>query len=88
MSKVRAPRRPNGEDLAVTVANQEKQIQIQLLIDRVEELIAENGALKSDRANLLNRCRLVTELEEKDAYNRGYIARVKEADDKMFGPPL
>jgi hypothetical protein len=85
MSKVRAPRKPKDEGLAVTVANQDRQIK--LLIDRVEGLIAENGALKSDHANLLNRCRLVSELEEKDAYNRGYIARVKEAYDKMFGPP-
>jgi hypothetical protein len=86
MSKVRAPRKPKDEDLAVTVSNQDKQIK--LLIDRVEGLIAENGALKSDKANLLHRCQKVSELEEKDAYNRGYIARVKEADDKMFGPPL
>jgi hypothetical protein len=47
MSKVRAPRKPKGEDLAVTVANQDKQITV--LIARCEELSALRDQYKSDR---------------------------------------
>lgn len=41
--KIRAPRKPRGEDLSVTMANQDRQIQ--LLIDRVEELRKERDEL-------------------------------------------
>lgn len=43
MSKVRAPRKPKDEELAVTVANQDKQIKV--LIERCQELCKERDDL-------------------------------------------
>jgi hypothetical protein len=42
-TKTRPSRKPPGEDLVVTVANQDRQIQV--LIDRVEELRKERDVL-------------------------------------------
>ena len=36
MSRIKPPRKPKGEDLSITVANQDRQIV--LLLDRIEEL--------------------------------------------------
>lgn len=43
--KIRAPRKPRGEDLSVTVANQDKQIK--LLIDRCATLERDNRNAES-----------------------------------------
>jgi hypothetical protein len=46
MTRIRPPRKPKGEDLAVTIANQDKQIV--LLLDRIEDLRKERNVWEHD----------------------------------------
>ncbi len=92
---IRAPRRPRGESVKVTIGNQEKQIKV--LIDRCEELRKQadesyvNGKAWMDQAkaqdaefkNLKNMAR---DIANKNNYYEGYIARVKEEDQRREYP--
>ncbi len=94
---IRAPREPRYEAASVTVANQAKQIK--LLIDRCAalekertdanttashlrgDLIRANDELRNLKADLAGRMIEVN-------YNNGYIARVKEEDQRREYPPF
>lgn len=96
MTKIRPRRTPKGEDLKVTIANQDKQIR--LLTDRVIDLCAardraqtlsdenyENGKAWKRQCSEVERERDalrkdVENLKGINNYNNGYIARVKEMD--------
>lgn len=89
MTKARSMRAFTNEELKVTIANQDNQIKN--LMDRIEVLSREVGALtldrnaqKQDRIKQIDlndsRLRMLEELEQANKYQEGYIARVKEED--------
>lgn len=102
MSKVKAPRKPGGEPLKITIANQDRQIR--LLTDRIVDLAAardraqalsdenyENGKSWKTECAAVTRERddlrwQVSELAALNSYNNGYIARVKEMDARSQFP--
>ena len=89
MTKARPMRALANDELKVTVANQDNQIKN--LMDRIEVLSREVGALtldrnaqKQDRIKQIDlndsRLQILEALEQANKYQEGYIARVKEED--------
>lgn len=87
MLRIRPPRKPKNEPASVTIANQQKQLT--LLLQRVEDLVEERGALKlelsaikQDRIKQIDRAdglvKTNEELRQFNQYYEGYIARVKD----------
>jgi hypothetical protein len=76
------PRKPRGESAKITIANQD--LQIKLLADRIVELSQLRDEYRRDRDLFKNSADALRKendaLHGESAYNRGYIARVKETD--------
>lgn len=94
MPKIKPPRKPKGENLKVTIGNQDNQIR--LLISRCEdwERKFHEADMKAGfrNADLSRRDSTIKDLETslgmanaEVQYSRGYIARVKETDRHMYG---
>ncbi len=94
---IRPPRKSAGETSAVTIGNQERQIKV--LIDRCAALEKERtdantvaSHLRGDLVRANDRIRnleadLVGRMTEVN-YSNGYIARVKEEDQRREYPPF
>lgn len=91
---IRAPRKPRGEPAHITIANQEKQIKF--LMDRcavLEKLKSEaERNLQFQTSDIARRDSEMKELKaalenvgSQLQYCNGYIARVKECDQKGAG---
>lgn len=96
MTKILSSRNPGHVELKATVGYQENQIKN--LLDRIEVLSREVGALtldrnaqKQDRIKQIDigdsRLRMLEEANQTVRYQEGYIARVKE-EDEMRRPGL
>ncbi len=96
-TKIRAPKIPRGESASITIGNQAKQIQ--LLIDRCAALEKERNDATTTashlRGDLIRANDKLRNLETEIAgrmveinYNNGYIARVKEEDQRREYPPF
>jgi hypothetical protein len=76
------PRKPRGESAKVTIANQD--LQIKLLTERIVELSQLRDEYRYDRDIFKNSADALRKendaIHGENAYNRGYIARVKETD--------
>lgn len=86
-SQIRPPRRPRGEDPAVTIANQARQIDN--LLERVSTLIREHeGAQKAHRMALdeISRLNMVNDGQRTEIERlRGVVAAASSSNQRMLG---